>query len=100
MKLQFQSDLAYQLRAIDSVVQIFNGQPVRQSNFTVFYGEDAGMIQTDLGIGNRLDLTADEVLKNVQQVQMRNGLPKSETLDGMNFTIEMETGTGDRKSVV
>ncbi|MBF8418085.1 type III restriction-modification system endonuclease [Heyndrickxia coagulans] len=94
MKLQFQSDLAYQLRAIDSVVQIFNGQPVRQSNFTVFYGEDAGMIQTDLGIGNRLDLTADEVLKNVQQVQMRNGLPKSETLDGMNFTIEMETGTG------
>jgi len=94
MKLKFQSDLSYQLRAIDSVVQIFRGQPVRQSNFTVSYGEDAGMIQTTLGIGNRLDLTTDELLKNVQEIQIRNGLPRSETLDGMNFTIEMETGTG------
>jgi type III restriction enzyme len=94
MKLKFVSDLNYQRQAIDSVVAIFKGQKMKQSNFTVSYGEDAGMIQTDLGIGNRLDLTPNEILKNVQEVQIRNGLARSESLDGMNFTVEMETGTG------
>ncbi|MBD8070003.1 type III restriction-modification system endonuclease [Bacillus sp. PS06] len=94
MKLQFQSDLTYQLQAIDSVVNVFQGQPIRQSNFTVSFGESAGMIQTSLGIGNFLDLNEDEILKNVQEVQLHNGLPPSESLFGMNFTVEMETGTG------
>lgn len=94
MKLKFQSDLPHQRKAIDSVVNIFKGQAVKQSNFTVSYGEDAGMIQTDLGIGNRLDLTQNEILKNVQEIQDHNGLALSESLQGMNFTVEMETGTG------
>ncbi|CEG26478.1 type III restriction-modification system endonuclease [Bacillus sp. B-jedd] len=94
MKLKFQADLGYQRQAIDSIVNIFRGQSTRQSNFTVSYGEDAGMIQTDLGIGNRLDLTKNEILKNVQEIQIQNGLARSEALDGMNFTVEMETGTG------
>lgn len=94
MKLKFQSDLPYQRQAIDSVVNIFKGQEVKQSNFTVCYGEDAGLIQTDLGIGNRLDLTSNEILKNVQELQINNGLERSETLNEMNFTVEMETGTG------
>lgn len=94
MKLKFQSDLAYQRQAINSVVDIFKGQTVKQSNFTVSYGEDAGMFQTDKGIGNFLELTEEEILKNVQEIQIRNGLPRSEKLNGMNFTVEMETGTG------
>lgn len=94
MKLKFQSDLTYQRQAIDSVVDIFKGQTVKQSEFTVSYGEDAGMIQTGLGIGNFLELNENEILKNVQEIQARNGLPRSEFLDGMNFTVEMETGTG------
>ncbi|TDT63348.1 type III restriction-modification system endonuclease [Fonticella tunisiensis] len=94
MKLQFKSDLKYQLEAVMSVVDIFSGQPVKQSNFTVITGEVFGIEQRDLGIGNRLELTQDEILKNLQQVQMRNGLPRSEKLEGMNFTVEMETGTG------
>ncbi|KYD28971.1 hypothetical protein B4109_1174 [Geobacillus stearothermophilus] len=94
MKLKFIADLDYQKRAIDSVVQIFKGQEMSQSNFTVSYGPNAGMLQTDLGVGNRLDLTSEEILKNVQDIQMKNGLPRSEQLDGMHFTVEMETGTG------
>ncbi|MFV2090447.1 MAG: DEAD/DEAH box helicase family protein, partial [Pseudomonadales bacterium] len=31
---------------------------------------------------------------NVNLIQLRNGLASSKTLDGMDFTIEMETGTG------
>lgn len=94
MRLKFQSDLAYQRQAIDSVVDIFKGQSIKQSNFTVSFGEDSGMIQTDKGIGNFLELTQDEILQNVQEIQIRNGLPRSEKLNGMNFTVEMETGTG------
>lgn len=94
MKLKFQSDLAYQRQAIDSVVDIFKGQTIKHSEFTVSYGEDAGMIQTGLGIGNFLELNENEILKNVQEIQARNGLPHSEFLNGMNFTVEMETGTG------
>ncbi|AMV10622.1 type III restriction endonuclease subunit R [Geobacillus thermoleovorans] len=94
MKLKFNADLDYQRRAIESVVHIFKGQELNQSNFTVSYGPEAGMLQTDLGVGNRLDLTPEEILKNVQDIQVRNGLPRSERLDGMHFTIEMETGTG------
>jgi type III restriction enzyme len=94
MKLKFISDLNYQRQAIDSIVSVFKGQAVKQTNFTVSYGEDAGLLQTDLGIGNRLDLTLPEIQKNVQEVQISNGLSRSESLDGMNFTVEMETGTG------
>src|SRR5690606_23807051 len=94
MKLKFIADLDYQKRAINSVVQIFKGQEMSQSNFTVSYGPNAGMIQTDLGVGNRLDLTLEEILKHVQDIQMKHGLPRSEPLDGMHFTVDMETGTG------
>src|SRR5205085_3982761 len=34
------------------------------------------------------------VLANVRSIQERNGIPMCDSLDGMNFTIEMETGTG------
>lgn len=35
----------------------------------------------------------DDVLDNIRQVQMRNGLKPSDTLEGKyNLTIEMETG--------
>ncbi|EJR29581.1 MULTISPECIES: type III restriction-modification system endonuclease [Bacillus cereus group] len=94
MKLKFQSDLAYQRLAISSVVDIFEGQPVSPSNFTVSYGEESGLLQSELGVGNNLTLNKEEILKNVQKVQMKNGLARTEELDGMSFTVEMETGTG------
>ncbi|MDQ9892740.1 DEAD/DEAH box helicase family protein, partial [Acinetobacter baumannii] len=56
--------------------------------------QEMGAVYSTTGIGNRLELTREEVLKNVQDIQMRNNLQRSSKLDGMNFTIEMETGTG------
>ena len=101
MKLKFQSNLQYQNDAIDSIVQIFNGQKSRQSNFTVLNSNNLnqeqisfGILQTNLGIGNSLDLSDDEILENVQKIQMKNNLKRSEKLAGKNFTVEMETGTG------
>lgn len=94
MKLKFQSDLAYQHQAISSVVGLFEGQPINPSNFTVSYSEESGLLQSELGVGNNVTLTKDEILKNVQKVQMKNGLPRTDALEGINFTVEMETGTG------
>lgn len=101
MKLKFKSDLQYQNEAINSIIDIFKGQTQRQSNFTVLTGQklnkgqiEMGVTQRTLGIGNKLDITSEDILKNVQEIQMKNNLPKSEKLDGMNFTVEMETGTG------
>ena len=50
--------------------------------------------QNDLGIGNRLHLLDDEILANLDDIQLRNGLRPSASLASGDFTVEMETGTG------
>lgn len=96
MKIQFESNLNYQDRAIASIVDIFEGQEICQSNFTVskVAGDRLGITQNEHGIGNRLELLDDEILSNVQKIQLHNGLPQSKKLGSMDFSITMETGTG------
>lgn len=94
MKIKFVSDQQYQIDAVNSIVNIFEGQKVRKSDFTITFSDELSLIQTELGIGNKLDLLDDELLTNVQKIQMENGLPKSSSIQGRNFTVEMETGTG------
>ena len=53
-----------------------------------------GLFQTELGLANRLHLTDDDLLANVRLVQERNGVEKVAALQGRDFSIEMETGTG------
>ncbi|WP_334106479.1 type III restriction-modification system endonuclease [Methylobacillus sp.] len=53
-----------------------------------------GVAESDLGVGNRLTLLDDELLKNLNDVQLRGGLPPSSSLTSGDFTVEMETGTG------
>ena len=53
-----------------------------------------GVAETDLGVGNRLTLLDDQLLANLRNVQLRNGLAPSEQLNSGDFTVEMETGTG------
>ncbi len=97
MKLKFDKNLDYQQQAIASVVDLFRGQTPMQTNFTVSaYRGQIGLFDTENGIGNRLELDEEEILKNLQEVQLRNGLPQTKTLKAGNydFDIEMETGTG------
>lgn len=100
MKLKFDPDLDFQHEAISSITGIFEGQEVCQTNFSVApLNYDPKMNlglekHYDLGVGNRLKLLDEDILKNVRDIQLRNGLAPSETLDSMNFTVEMETGTG------
>jgi type III restriction enzyme len=97
MKLQFDPNLEYQEQAIASIVDIFRGQTPMQSNFTVSaYTGQIGMYDSTNGIGNRLELDEEDILKNVQEIQLRNGLPQTKVMKAgqYDFDVEMETGTG------
>lgn len=105
MKLQF-SHQDYQTRAVNAVVQVFDGQPLAKSDFSL-QGESSSVeYANDGSIGNALKLSDEALLANVQKVQRANGvavsneLVKSVSDNGqevfcpLNLTLEMETGTG------
>lgn len=114
MKLRFESDLDYQKLAIESVADLFHGQEINRTEFTVtrrplaertgqenldlggFLGAqgELGLVESELGIGNRLTLLDDDIIVNLKDIQLRNGVPPSTTLTSGDFTVEMETGTG------
>lgn len=99
MKIKFEEDLAYQLEAINSITDIFSGQNINKTLFTVERKSGTlnfGTVENELGIGNGLLLFPEEILENINNIQLRNGLPKTKTLkkDNYNFSVEMETGTG------
>ena len=92
MKIKFNPNLDYQLEAINSVVDIFRGQEDCLSSFSIRQ-EMVGKNLNRLGIANRLDNNVS-ILENLRQIQLRNGLRQSKELEELNFSIEMETGTG------
>ena len=91
MKLHFDPHQSFQLDAINAVTGIFEGQPLNQGSFDTLFGD---ALFQDAGVGNRLVLDEDQILENVQTVQKANDLTVSDVLYGMNFSVEMETGTG------
>lgn len=121
MKLQFDKNQEYQLQAIQSVIDLFDGQPLSNSDFEFSMADsNSGSITfTEAGVGNNLALTEEELLANLIKVQKANQLRPDEIStaieklkyqeeiesDGKveinnvecsfpNYSIEMETGTG------
>lgn len=100
MKLHFEPDLDYQRTAIEAVCDLFRGQEINRTEFTVTRRPDGGvqgelgLVESERGIGNRLTLLDDEIIGNLKDIQLRNGLPPSSDLTSGDFTVEMETGTG------
>ena len=93
MKLTFEPNLEYQQEAIGAVVGLFEGQTLEDSDYR--YGmREEGQFDFINGVGNHLALTDEQILANLQKVQEQNEVPVSELLDGMHFSVEMETGTG------
>ena len=94
MKLHFDPNQPYQLDAIRAVTDIFEGQELKSADFE-FSVNSAGSLFTEMGFGNRLSIDEEQILKNVTAIQQRNGIKnEASSLYGMNFSIEMETGTG------
>jgi type III restriction enzyme len=108
LKIKFEANQQYQLDAIQAAVDIFDGQPLAAGAFEVQLdttGQMAGW--SELGIGNRLTLTPEQLLANLNRIQTANGISFSEKLETLpckdadgndreysNFSVEMETGTG------
>ena len=115
MKLKFDPNQQYQLDAIQAVVDIFTGQPKDIDGATRHMDQDRQLgLEATIARGNSLVLDMAQITKNTHKVQEKNGVEKSETNEGgfsfptnfpleisekslkhgMNFSIEMETGTG------
>jgi type III restriction enzyme len=97
MQFIFEPDLSHQTAAIEAACDLFKGAEPSQGVFTVAPGAIPGQLalaERTLGYGNQCQLLDDEVLANLQAVQERGGLEVETALKSMNFTIEMETGTG------
>lgn len=100
---QYEADLEYQRDAINGVINLFEGLSSRQGDFEVSHSRTFGMglVQTELGVGNQLPLSSEQILQNLQTVQLANNLERSNQLSFTgddypfpNFSVEMETGTG------
>ena len=116
MKLQFKEQ-GFQLDAVAAIIKCFEGQTIKSNTFTLEKTYDIIRKSKNHNLGvNTLDLEIDEaigyrnapiqisdkqILDNIIQVQREHYLIENQKLDlvkganiGVNFTIEMETGTG------
>ena len=112
MEFRFDATQEYQLSAIEAACSLFEGQPYVRSELTI---SDNGAFSA---IANRIDLSGDTLLENLQTVQSETGIEPDqqleiipismddvadfdffENIDGIpvrfpNISVEMETGTG------
>ncbi|MFA5010712.1 MAG: DEAD/DEAH box helicase family protein [Ignavibacteria bacterium] len=112
MKLHFDSKQEFQLEAVKAVTDIFEGQPLSSGDFE-FSISQQGAFLNENGFGNKLNLTDEQLLFNLNNVQKINNIQDSDSLlklkykeaneNGQevtvttrfpNFSLEMETGTG------
>lgn len=101
MRLQFDKNLEYQHQAIASIVDLFRGQTPMQTNFTVSaYTGQVGIYDSENGIGNRLELDEDDILENLQEIQLRNGLAQTKVLKIGQYDFDVDMETGERVIIV
>lgn len=94
INFQFDDKLKYQLDAISSVVDLFKGVS-RQDEGTIYRNINRiKKIGEGDPVRNPQIVKPSRLLKNLQEVQLKNMLFIDNELKGNNFTIEMETGTG------
>ncbi len=57
MKLNFDSNLDFQIDAINAVVDLFEGIPPKQGAFEISFGSQEGTLAfNELGVGHQLNL--------------------------------------------
>jgi len=90
MKFKFSDNLQYQEEAIRAVVGLFD----TGKNF-VRVSADFALRSPGRIIGNELEIDEAGILRNLRAIQAGNGIePAGETLSSLDFSVEMETGTG------
>ena len=101
IRLHFEPNLEYQHRAIEAVCGLFEGTESGNHAFSVSLPVALKQGEQKLGLElsvhkNSTKLSGNELLRNLQAIQERNGIEMSGEVkpDGWHFTVEMETGTG------
>lgn len=115
MKLKFDPNQQFQIDAVSAITDLFEGQPLNSTDFSVInLGEMEGLLsgqdQTELGIGNKISLSLDQLVENLRTIQLKNDIEASDlnSVEGWeifdtptnrsrfcpHYSIEMETGTG------
>ena len=121
MKLQFDKNQAYQLDAIKSVIDIFEGQTFNstENDFLHLDSENDIAQTTQHTVANHLSLSNDDLLLNLHKTQKNNEFPANKisvkleklwystdnnfdekaasyilSTEFPNYSVEMETGTG------
>ncbi|HPD46410.1 MAG TPA: hypothetical protein PLY61_05930, partial [Anaerohalosphaeraceae bacterium] len=96
MKIQFDANQDYQLEAVKAVTDLFRGQPVGAGDFRLerTFPQDQYLYGAEFVVGNHFAIDETTILENLQAVQQTNGIAVSSQLDGLHFSLEMETGTG------
>ncbi|HOW36433.1 MAG TPA: DEAD/DEAH box helicase family protein [Candidatus Omnitrophota bacterium] len=89
MKFKFDPNQKFQIDAINSILDIFEGQgknchsPISSSG--------------DFFLGiypNKIDIDEETIRQNIQKVQERNRIDAENSSPEMDFSVEMETATG------
>ena len=87
MKFKFDPNQEFQLNAISSVIDLFEGQGKIDGHS--FSG------QSLLGIyANILTIDKETILANAQKIYDKNKIGNGGIVNEMDFSVEMETGTG------
>ncbi len=94
MKLHFNPNQQYQLDAIKAITDVFKGQPINNGEFEVSFTSSEGLPLSVKGVKNNLILMEEQIFANLKAIQKQNEIDAADKLEGLNFTIEMETGTG------
>ncbi|MCX6075119.1 MAG: DEAD/DEAH box helicase family protein [Campylobacterales bacterium] len=85
MQIKYLKQL-HQEKAIRSIVELFSGQPKQDNSFDIFDGEAV--------CANELHLSQEDILENLHKIQKLNTIEESLMLQTLDFSVEMETGTG------
>ncbi|MCL2286825.1 MAG: DEAD/DEAH box helicase family protein [Firmicutes bacterium] len=101
MKLKFKTQ-DFQTEAVNAVADLFAGQSKSNTTFSIVEEWQLTINQNEFGIGNALNIAGSDLLVNMNRIQKKNNLPKTNdlypfvnTAEGdRQFCIEMETGTG------
>lgn len=92
MKLKFKNQ-EFQTDAVNAVCDLFNGQEKNITTFSIVKEQQQNLFN-EFGVGNKLLLEETAILSNMHTIQKKNNLPMTDNVKGLNFCIEMETGTG------
>ena len=92
---QFDDNLEYQKKAVNSVIELFRGLP---KSLDSIYAERIRRSFTEKDPVRNIDIVrGNKLFQNLKKVQLKNGLftdEKSYNKHERDFTVEMETGTG------